>query len=81
MNEITEDEWLQICGLITLAREFRKQANSIDSIVEQKFSFIDGYFSDEVWDDLSLTTIRKKWLGNKLINMKITKETNGENKK
>lgn len=81
MNEITEDEWLQICGLITLAREFMKQVNSIDSIVKQKFNFIDGYFSDEVWNDLSLNAIRKRWLDNNLINMKITKLTDSEGKK
>ena len=77
MNEITENEWLQICGLITLARENKKQQLDIESVIEHKFNFIEGYFTDEVWDDLSLNAIRKKWLGNNLINMKITKIIKG----
>lgn len=74
MNKITEDEWLQIIGLITLGRENKKQQLDIESVIERKFNFIDGYFTDEVWGDLSLNAIRKKWLGNNLIDMKIIKK-------
>lgn len=68
---ITEDEWLQICGLLTLNREYLKKQMEIDEIIKQKFPFLDGYFSDESWESLSLTDIREKWLKNELINMKI----------
>ena len=70
-HSITEDEWLQICGLLTLARECVKKELSIVEVVKQKFPFIDGYFSDESYENSSLLDIREKWLKNSLIDMKI----------
>lgn len=70
-HEITESQWLEICGLITLAREFRKQNEIIESVIEQKYPFIEGYFTDEYFEDLTLNAIRKKWLDNNRINLKI----------
>jgi len=62
LNEITESQWLEICGLITLSREYRKLNEQIEPIIETKFSFIDGYFTDEVYEDYSLNKTRKNGL-------------------
>lgn len=73
-NEITENQWMEICGLLTLNRELKKQTTNIESIIEEKYPFIEGYFTDETWEDSTLSQVRKKWLDNNLINMKIVKE-------
>ena len=73
-NEITESQWMEICGLLTLGREFVKKSLDIESIVNKKYPFLEGYFSDETYDDMSLNAIRNKWLSNELINMKIKED-------
>ena len=68
---ISESQWLEICGLLTLGREYHKKINDIESTIIEKFNFIDGYFSDELWENISLIEIRNKWLNNPLIDFTI----------
>ena len=69
---ITQDEWMQICGLLTLSREYVKKELAISEIIKQKFPFLDGYFTDESYEETTLEDVKEKWFNNSLINMTLT---------
>lgn len=69
--EIYDEQWLQICGLLSMYREYAKKQNMIYEQVKRIAPELEDYFTDEGYEDTSYEDVLKKWKENPFIKLKV----------